>query len=37
MSRIPTANFTELSQIAENAYRNKGLESPIELFPRWIA
>lgn len=37
MSRIPTVNFTELSQIAQNAYRSKGLESPIELFPRWIA
>lgn len=37
MSRVPTVNFTELQEIADEAYQSKGFESPIELFPRWIA
>lgn len=37
MSRIPTVNFTELNEISHNVYASKGKESPIELFPRWIA
>lgn len=37
MSRIPTVNFTELQKISYDAYEAKGHESPIELFPRWVA
>lgn len=35
MSRVPTVNFTQLLEIQKEAY--KGRESPIELFPRWVA
>ena len=37
MSKIPTVNFTELEKTAIDAYSAQGLESPIELFPRWVA
>lgn len=36
-SRIPTVNFTELEQTALDAYGKYGKETPIELFPRWVA
>lgn len=35
MSRIPTVNYTQLEEIAQQAY--KGKQTPIELFPRWMA
>lgn len=34
---IPTVNFTQLNEIAENSYSELGQLSPIELFPRWTA
>jgi hypothetical protein len=37
MTRIPTVNFTELTEISKNVYLDKGLEEPIQLFPRWVA
>lgn len=37
MSKNPTVNFTELQETVDNARINLGYESPIQLFPRWIA
>ena len=36
-TRIPTVNFTELENISKTVYKDRGLQEPLELFPRWIA
>ena len=35
MSKIPFVNFTLVEQTLNNYY--KGMEKPVEMFPRWVA
>ena len=36
-TRIPTVNYTQLKEISKTVYLDRGLQEPLELYPRWVA
>ena len=36
-SKIPLMNFTRMVEIIDEVYTKKGIESPMNIFPRWVA